>query len=123
MGGVGVGGVYPSGRARRSSQGEAPSPCSVSHSQSKRLRGLLFRPRLRLLGQPADGQVVDHLLDLLHVVLEAVVALAQGVVLQVEQAESRVQLVDEVRDADGTVVISRRHAVYRQPRLEGNGSN
>ena len=49
-----------------------------------------------LLGQAADGQVVHHLLNLLHVVLEAVVALAQRVVLQVQQAEARVQLVDEV---------------------------
>lgn len=85
----------------------------------KRLQGLLLRHRLRLLGQPADRQVIDNLLDLLHVVLEAVVALPQRVVLQVEQAESWVQLVDEVRYADRPVVISCCHAVDRQPGLEG----
>lgn len=79
------------------------------------LRALLVPASLRLLGQAADGQVVHHLLDLLHVVLEAVVAFPQRVVLQVEQSETRVQLVDEVGDAERPGVVSRCHAVYRQP--------
>ena len=74
---------------------------------------------VQLLGKAADGQVVHHLLDLLHVVLEAVVALAQRVVLQVQQAEAGVELVDEVGDAQRPAVVARGHAVDRQPRLDG----
>jgi len=81
---------------------------------------LFFGGGLWLLGQAADGQVVYHLLDLLHVVLEAVVALVQRVVLQVEQAEAQVQLVDDGGDAQGAAVVARRHAVDRQPRLDRN---
>lgn len=71
-----------------------PSPTANQHHQA-----LLVQARLGLLGQAADGQIVNHLLNLLHVVLEAVVAFPQRVVLQVEQTEARVQLVDEVGDA------------------------
>lgn len=93
-------------------RGRSPA-LSPTANQQRRL--LLVRGgRLGLLGQPADREVVNHLLDLLHVVLEAVVALPQGVVLQVEQAEARVQLVDEVGDSERAGVVSCRHAVHRQ---------
>lgn len=88
-----------------------PSPTAICFP------GLLVSRGLWLLGQAADGQVIHHLLDLLHVVLEAVVALAQRVVLQVEQAEAGVQVVDEVGDAQGTTIVACRHAVHRKPRL------
>lgn len=65
----------------------SPSP-PPSPTASHNLRALLIQAGLGLLGQPADGQVVNHLLDLLHVVLQAIVALPQRVVLQVEQAEA-----------------------------------
>lgn len=81
---------------------------------NRRRRGLLVRVgRLGLLGQAADWEVVNHLLDLLHVVLEAVVALPQGVVLQVQEAEARVQLVDEVGDSQRASVVPRCDAVHR----------
>lgn len=99
----------------------SPRPCSVT-TANHRHGFLLVTAGLGLLGQPADRQVVNYLLDLLHVVLEAVVALPQRVVLQVEQAEARVQLVDEVGDADWPAVIPGCDAVHRQPCLERNHS-
>jgi len=65
-----------------------PPPHPPSPMASHLLRALLIPASLGILGQAADGQVVHHLLDLLHVVLEAVIALPQRVVLQVEQAET-----------------------------------
>lgn len=45
---------------------------------------LLAPYRLRLLGQASDGQVINHLLDFLHVVLQTIVSLSQRVILEVE---------------------------------------
>lgn len=103
--------------------GAATAPPPASHSQSQPPPPapelpLLVAGSLGLLGQAADRQVVHHLFDLLHVVLEAVVALPQRVVLQVEQAEARVQLVDEVGDAERSGVVSCCDAVHRQSGLE-----
>lgn len=57
------------------------SPTQNKNVQSKALRrSLLAGLSLCFFGQAADGQVVHHLLDLLHVVLEAVVAFPQRVV-------------------------------------------
>lgn len=44
------------------------------------LQSLLMGFSLRLFGQTANGQVVHHLLDFLHVVFEAVIAFPQWVV-------------------------------------------
>lgn len=78
---------------------------------------LLRAGRCRLLVEAPDGEVVDHLLHLLHVVLQAVVALPQGVVFEVEEAEAGVQLVDEGGDVQGPRVVPGGHAVDGQPRL------
>lgn len=78
---------------------------------------LLHTGRRRLLVEAADGEVVDHLLHFLHVVLQAVVALPQGVVFEVEEAEAGIQLVDEGGDVQGPGVVSGGHAVDRQSRL------
>lgn len=102
------------GELRCRSRGEVVAP-ALSPTANYQLRGLLVQARLGLLCQPANGKVINHLLDLLHVILEAIIALPQGVVLQVEQAETRVQLVDEVGDADRPVVVPRCYAVYCQP--------
>lgn len=109
------------GELRCSSRGEVVAP-ALSPTANYQLRGLLVQARLGLLRQPANGKVINHLLDLLHVILEAIIALPQGVVLQVEQAETRVQLVDEVGDADWPVVVPRCYAVYCQPWLKGHNS-
>lgn len=56
---------------------------------SRREKLLFFTTSRRcLLIKAADGKVIDHLLYFLHIVLQAVVALPQGVVLQVEKAEA-----------------------------------
>lgn len=78
---------------------------------------LLVTSGLLLLGQASNGQVVDHLFNLFHVILEAIIALAQRVVLQIEQAETRVQLVDEVGDTQWAPVVSRCDAVHSQTGL------
>lgn len=102
------------GELRCSSRGEVVAP-ALSPTANYQLPGLLVQARLGLLCQSANGKVINHLLDLLHVILEAIIALPQGVVLQVEQAETRVQLIDEVGDADWPVVVPRCYAVYCQP--------
>lgn len=52
------------------------APRCLLHSQL----ALLVSSGLLLLGKASDGKVIHHLLDLFHVVLEAVVTLAQRVV-------------------------------------------
>ena len=47
--------------------------------------------RLVWLEKTSDGEIVDDLLDLLHVVLQRVELLAEAVVLQVQQAETGLQ--------------------------------
>lgn len=46
----------------------------------------------RIWHQTPDGQIVDDLFDLLDVVLEAVVFLAQVIILQIQHTESGVQV-------------------------------
>lgn len=77
---------------------------------------LLRAGRHRLLVEASDGEIIDHLLHLLHIILEAVVALPQGVIFEVEKAEAGIQLIDEGGDVQGPRVISCSHAVDRQPR-------
>ena len=78
---------------------------------------LLHAGCCRLLVETPDGEVVDYLLHFLHVILQAIVALPQGIVFEVEEAEAGVQLVDEGGDVQGPGVVSGSHAVDRQPRL------
>ena len=98
---------HPNDRERRRA--------GVSRARGEPL--LLRTGRRRLLVEASDGEVVDHLLHFLHVVLQAVVALPQGVVFEVEEAEAGIQLVDEGGDVQGPGVVSGGHAVDRQSRL------
>lgn len=81
--------VLPSCRLKGgSSRGDIPAWGRLLHpppspTASHKLRDLFFHTRLHLFGQPADRQVVYHLLNFLYVVLEAVVTFSQRVVLQV----------------------------------------
>lgn len=68
-----------------------------------------------LLIEAPDGEIIDHLLHFLHIILQAVIALPQGVVFQVEKAEPGIQLVDEGGDVKGPGVVSSSHTVDRQP--------
>lgn len=81
--------------------------------QGQRQESLLFlyTSRCRLLIEAPDGEIVDHLLYFLHVILQAVVALPQGVIFQVEKAETGIQLIDEGGDVKGPGVVSSSHTV------------
>ena len=72
----------------------------------------VFRP------ESADRDVVDDLFDLLEVVFEAVEALPQRVVLQVQQAKTGVDVRHELSDAYRAAVIARRDRIDREARLK-----
>ena len=64
------------------------------------ISGNPFHPELRsYLDETPNGEVVNHLLDLLEVVLYGVEPLPQIVVLQVQHAESGLQRVQKFSDA------------------------
>ena len=71
--------------------------------------------------QTADAEIVDDLLDLLHVVLERVELLAQVVVLQVEEAEAGEEVVEEGGDGQGALVVAVGHAVHGEAGLKEQG--
>ncbi len=53
---------------------------------------------------------------LLHVIFERIESFAQRVILQIQEAEFRVEIAEKSRDAEGTVVVARDHAVDRVAR-------
>lgn len=55
--------------------------------------------------QVSQRQIIDHILDLLDRVLDRVNPLPQDVVLEVQQLEPRVDVLDEVADLDGKLVV------------------
>lgn len=89
-------------------------------------RWRLSRSRFRSLRrrrrpiQTAQTHVVDDLLDLLHIVLERIEALAQAVVLQVQQPEAGVQIGDKVRDVQRPPEVAERHRVGGEARQLGD---
>jgi len=85
------------------------------HTSSILISNIFYSRRrcfLRLaavLGEPSDGQIVNDLLDLLHVILEGVELLPQHVVLQIEKAKPRVDVVHELGNPLGTIVVAVGH--------------
>ena len=74
---------------------------------------------LGLLGQQVSQRKIVH--DILHVldpVLESIAAAAQAVVLEVEDLESRKQVLDKLVDENGALVVSERDGVAGKARLE-----
>jgi hypothetical protein len=70
-----------------------------------------------LLGQQASqAEVIDHVLDLLDLVLHTVTALAQRVVLQVQNLEASVHFLNELGNLHRAPVISQSDRVSRQTR-------
>lgn len=61
---------------------------------------------LVLWQQAAQAQIVDHILNFLDAVLDAVAALPQRVVLEVEDLEAGVDVFDELCDLQGTAVVA-----------------
>lgn len=43
--------------------------------------------------EATEGEIIDHLLHFLHILLQAVVALPRGIVFEAEEAEAGIQLV------------------------------
>lgn len=61
--------------------------------------------------QPSQTKIVHHILDLLDTVLDAVAALAQSVVLEVEDLEAGVDVFDELADLHRLAVVALGHGV------------
>jgi len=64
--------------------------------------------------QLSNGHVIDHLLNLLHVVLDCIEALPQVVVLEVEQLKRGIELRHKLGDLQRLVKLPSSHAVHRQ---------
>lgn len=65
--------------------------------------------------QIPQGQIIHHILDLFHGVLDRVDALAQNVVLEVEHLEPGMQVAHEAADAHRHGRVTQRHRVDGQP--------
>lgn len=97
----------------------SPSLATAEVGKARHRESLLFLHTscCRLLIEAPDGEIIDHFLYFLHIVLQAIIALPQRVVFQVEKAETRIQLIDEGGDMKGPGVVSSSHTVDGQPRL------
>lgn len=73
---------------------------------------LLARP----FDEPAQGEIVEDVLNALDVVLDGVGALAQNVVLEVEQLEARKEVLDKGADGQGQVKVAEGDGVGGQAR-------
>lgn len=76
---------------------------------------VVFNPSSRRRNQIPQREIIDHVLDLLDRVLHRVDPLAQNVILEVQQLEARVNILDEVADLDGKLVVSQCYRVDGQP--------
>jgi hypothetical protein len=94
-----------------------PGNCGASKASPREKLLFFTTSRCCLLIEASDGKVIDHLLYFLHIVLQAVVALPQGVIFQIEKTKTRIQLIDESRNVKGPRVVSSSDTVDRQPRL------
>jgi hypothetical protein len=68
--------------------------------------------------QISQREIVHDILDVLDPVLESITAAAQAVVLEVEDLESRKQVLDKLVDEDGTLVVTECDGVASKARLE-----
>lgn len=78
---------------------------------------LACRPRVEVAiasDEPADGEVVDDILRLPHVVLDSVDPLPQRVVLEVQQLEASVHVPNKAGDAHGQLVVAQGDGVSGQ---------
>lgn len=66
--------------------------------------------------QATKAQIVHHILDFLHLVLDDITALAQDVVLQVQNLEASMDVLDEPTDLMRAVVITQSDGIACQPR-------
>jgi hypothetical protein len=72
----------------------------------------------RLLRQQIpQREIVHNILHILDPVLESITAAAQAVVLEVEDLESREQVLDKLVDENGTLIVTERDGVAGKARL------
>lgn len=72
---------------------------------------------LLLLGQQApQAKIVNHILNLLNLVLDAIAALTQRVVLQVQNLEPSVHLLNKLSNLHRPAVVAQRNRIPRQTR-------
>lgn len=67
--------------------------------------------RLLLRSQTSEAQVIDDIFDFLDTIFDAIRSLAEGVVLEVQNLESSMDVLDELCDLNRTRVITLSHAV------------
>lgn len=69
--------------------------------------------------QTPQTQIVHHILDILDAILDTVAALAQSVVLEVQDLKPGVHVFDELRDLQGAGVVAEGYGVAGKAGLEG----
>lgn len=68
----------------------------------------LARP-LVLRKQSTQAQVIDHILNLLDAVLDAITTLPQRIVLEIEYLEAGMDVLDELRNLQRSTVVAKGH--------------
>ena len=68
--------------------------------------------------QPSQTQIVHHILHFLDPILDAITALPERVVLQVQDLEARVDVLDELADLQRPAIVSQRDRVARKASLK-----
>ena len=68
--------------------------------------------------QSSNGDVIDHALHFLNVVLESIEFLPQIVVLEIQETEPSTEFHEEEGDGERTLVVALGYTVNSQSRLE-----
>lgn len=89
-------------------------PRSVARLLLSRLLRRRLRASLLLRNQAAKREIVDNVLHALHVILYSVDALAEDVVLEVQQLEPGEEVLDETADLDREGEVAQRDRVGGQ---------
>jgi hypothetical protein len=66
---------------------------------------------LLLPQQASQTQIIHHILYILDPVLDAITALPQNIVLEVEDLEAGMHVFDELADLQWTPIVTQSHAV------------
>lgn len=83
----------------------------IGRSDKNVFSRLLCSRSCRGRDQVAQGQVVDHILDLLDVVLDPVRLPTQLVVLEIKKLKAGVDVLDKVADLDSKLMVAKGNRV------------
>lgn len=86
------------------------SPLQLPTAMNLRLSSLLRN-------QVAQREIIDDILDILHPVLESIAPPAQDVVLQVKDLEACEDVLDELVDEDGSLIVPESDGIARKAGL------